>query len=98
MIEIKDAIKIGKDFLLEIYEKTPEEVVLNSVGSFENMWLVTFRVYLNVKPINSLQNILGVNNRIFYKTVKIGEDGNVVGFIDEDLPTGQSSEIQPQAA
>ena len=97
MIEIKEAIKIGKEFLLEVYEN-PEEVVLNSVGLSENMWLVTFRVPLNVKPINSLQNILGVNKRIFYKTVKIDEKGNVIGIIDEDLPTGQSSEIQPQAA
>ncbi len=95
MIEIKDAIKIGKEFILEVYEN-PDEVILDSAGSDEKNWLIKFRLPLNIKPINSLQNVLGINKRIFYKTVKIDENGKVVGIIDEDLPTGQSSEIQPQ--
>ena len=96
MIENKKAIKIGKDFLLEVYENS-EDIILNSFSLAENTWLVTFRVPLSIKPINSLQNVLGVNKRIFYKTVKIDEEGNVFGIIDEDLPTGQSSEIQTES-
>lgn len=96
MIEIKEAVRIGKEILLEVYEN-PDEVVLNSVDLSENMWLVTFRVPLSIKPINSLQNVLGINKRIFYKTVKIDKEGNVLGIVDEDMPKKQLSEIRPES-
>lgn len=94
MIELKDAIAKGKDFLLEVYEK-PEGIILDSAKSDDNYWLVKFRVPLNMKPINSLQNALGINKRIFYKTVKVNENGNITEIIDEDLPQNQSVDIQP---
>lgn len=95
MVEIKEAIKIGKNFIQEVYENS-DEVMLDSADSRENMWLVRFRVPISIKPINSLQNIIGINKRIFYKTVKIDEEGNVIGIADDDLPTVQSSEIQTE--
>lgn len=94
MVEIKEAIKIGKNFIQEVYENS-DEVILDSADSRENMWLIKFRVPLSVKPLNSLQNIIGINKRIFYKTVKIDEEGNIVAVAD-DLPTSQSSEIQTE--
>jgi len=95
MIELKDAIAKGKEFLLEVYEQ-PEEIILDSAKSDDNYWLMKFRVPLNMKPINSLQNALGINKRIFYKTVKVDENGNIIEIIDEDLPQNQSVDIQPQ--
>ncbi|CAN5367345.1 hypothetical protein BH20ACI1_BH20ACI1_15440 [soil metagenome] len=95
MVEIKEAIKIGKNFIQEVYENS-DEVMLDSADSRENMWLIKFRVPISIKPINSLQNIIGINKRIFYKIVKIDEEGNVIGIADDDLPTVQSSEIQTE--
>jgi hypothetical protein len=97
MIELKEAVKIGKEFILDVYDK-PEEVVLDSAKPSETNWLVRFRVPLNFKPINSLQNVLGVNKRIFYKTIKIDDGGKVIEIIDEAPPTGNANELQMQTA
>jgi CBS domain containing-hemolysin-like protein len=91
MIELRDAIAKGKEFLLEVYGQ-PEEIILDSAKSDDNCWLVKFRV-----PINSLQNVLGINKRIFYKTVKVDENGEIIEIIDGDLPQDQPTDIQPQA-
>ena len=94
MVEITEAIKTGKKFINEVYENS-DEVILDSADSDENIWLIKFRVPINIKPINSLQNIIGINKRIFYKTVKIDEEGKVIGIVD-DLPKSQDSEIQSE--
>ena len=96
MIELKDAIVNGKEFLIEVYGQ-PDEILLDSAKSDENYWLIKFRVPINIKPINSLQNVLGINKRIFYKTVKIDEGGKIIEIINEDLPQNQTTDIQPQA-
>lgn len=96
MIELKKAITIAKEFISEVFEQS-DEVILDSAKSEENYWLVKFRVPLKIKPVNSLQNMLGINARIFYKTVKIDKKGKVIGILDEDLPNHQTSEIQVQA-
>ena len=95
MIELKDAITKSKEFLFEVYEQ-PEEMILDSAKSADNYWLIKFRVPLNIKPINSLQNVLGINKRIFYKTVKVDQEGNIIEIIDEDLPHNQTIDIHPQ--
>lgn len=95
MIEIKEAIKIGKEFIREVYEDA-DEVILDSADSSNNNWSVKFRVPLSIKPINSLQNALGINKRIYYKTVKIDENGKITGVVDEDLPKVQTPEIQTE--
>jgi hypothetical protein len=95
MIELKKAIDIGKNFILDVYEK-PEEVILDSANKSENYWLLKFRVPLNIKPINNLQNVLGINKRIFYKTVKLDENGEVIGVIDAELPKTQPVEVETQ--
>ena len=96
MIELKKAINIGKEFLFEVLDK-PEELILDSANLLDEFWLIKFRVPLKVTPINSLQNVLGVNKRIFYKIVKIDEEGNVMGIIDEELPLyPKNSSIQTQ--
>jgi hypothetical protein len=97
MIELKQAIKTGKEFLNEIYGQ-PEEIILDSAKPDENYWLIKFRIPLNIKPINSLQDVLGINKRIFYKTVKINENGEVIEIINEDLPQNQTTDIQSQEA
>lgn len=95
MIELKKAIANGKEFLNEIYGE-PEEIILDSAKPDDNYWLVTFRIPINVKPLNSLQNVLGINKRIFYKTVKIDENGEIIEIINKDLPQNQTTDIQPQ--
>jgi hypothetical protein len=95
MIELKDAIEKAKEFISEVYGQ-PEEVTLESAKPKKTYWLIKFRIPLSIKPINSLQNVLGINKRIFYKTVRIDKKGKVVEILDEDLPTSQSPEIQPQ--
>ena len=95
MIDIKEAIAKGKEILSEIYGQ-PEELLLDSAKSDDDFWLVKFRVPLIIKPVNSLQNILGINKRIFYKTVKVDQAGNIIEIIDEDLPQQQTTDIQPQ--
>ncbi len=97
MIEITDAIAKSKEFLLEVYQQ-PEDLMLDSFRkSDENYWLIKFRVPLKIQPINSLQNVLGINKRIFYKTVKIDENGAVVEIIDGDLPQNAITDIETQA-
>jgi hypothetical protein len=96
MIKLQDAVKIGKETISEIYEK-PEEVILDSADKLENNWLVKFRVPINIKPINSLQNILGIQKRIFYKIVKIDENGDVIGLIDAELPKTQPIEVETKS-
>jgi len=95
MIELKEAIANGKEFLNEIYGQ-PEEIILDSAKSDDSHWLIKFRIPLNIKPINSLQNVLGINKRIFYKTVKINQEGKIIEIIDENLPNNQTADIQPQ--
>ncbi len=95
MVEIKEAVKIGEEFLKEVYENA-DDIMFDSADSSDKIWSVKFRVPLSVKPINSLQNALGINKRIFYKTVKIDEDGNITGVTDEDLPKAQTPEIQTE--
>jgi hypothetical protein len=95
MIELKDAISKGKEFLLEVYGQS-EEVILDSAKPDNDFWLVKFRVPLSIKPINSLQNVLGINKRIFYKTVKVDKNGKIIEILDADLPENQTTDIQPQ--
>lgn len=97
MVELKDAITNGKAFIFEVFDK-PEEIILDSANREDSYWLVKYRVLLNIKPLNGLQNVLGISKRIFYKTVKIDENGEIVGILDEDLPRNSTSDKQPQAA
>ena len=76
MIELKDAIAKGKEFISEVYGE-PDEVTLESAEFEKTGWLIKFRIPLPIKPINSLQNVLGINRRIFYKTVKIDKKGKI---------------------
>lgn len=96
MIDIKEAVTKGKEILGEIYGQ-PEDLLFDSAKSYDNEWLVKFRVPLNIKPVNSLQNVLGVNRRIFYKTVRFDQNGEIIEITDEDLPNNQAKEIHPQA-
>ncbi len=84
MLEIKDAIASAESTLNEIY-KNPEEMLFESANLIEelNTWMITFRVPLKIKPVSQLQGILGIHNRIFYKTVKIDGNGKTLGIIDQ---------------
>lgn len=95
MIDIKEAITKGKEILGDIYGQ-PEDLLFDSAKSLDSGWLVKFRVPLSIKPVNSLQNVLGINKRIFYKTVRFDQGGEIVEIIDEDLPDNQAKDIQPQ--
>lgn len=95
MIDIKEAIAKGKEILSETYGQ-PEGLLLDSAKIYDSGWLVKFRVPLNIKPVNSLQNVLGITKRIFYKTVRFDADGEIIEIIDEDLPQNQTIDIQPQ--
>jgi hypothetical protein len=97
MIDLKDAIEKGREFLVEVYKQPNNDndgVILDSAKPENKYWLIKYRVPLSVKPINSLQNVLGISKRIYYKTVKIDKKGNVLEIIDEQLPKFVDSEIQ----
>ncbi|MGI8883787.1 MAG: hypothetical protein ACR2IA_06040 [Pyrinomonadaceae bacterium] len=94
MIELKEAIENGKNFLNDIYGQ-PEEIILDSAKPDDNYWLIKFRIPLNIKPINTLQNVLGINKRIFYKTVKVDENGRIIEIINEELSQSQTIDIEP---
>ena len=94
MIELKEAIENGKNFLNDIYGQ-PEEIILDSAKPDDNYWLIKFRIPLNNKPINTLQNVLGINKRIFYKTVKVDENGRIIEIINEELSQSQTIDIEP---
>ena len=96
MIEIKDAIVKSKVFISEVYDQS-DELLLDSAKSDGNKWLVTFRVPLIIKPINNMQQLIGMNKRIFYKTVIIDETGSIIEIKDEDLPNSQAQEILAEA-
>jgi len=94
MIELKEAIENGKNFLNDIYGQ-PEEIILDSAKPDDNYWLIKFRIPLNIKPINTLQNVLRINKRIFYKTVKVDENGRIIEIINEELSQSQTIDIEP---
>jgi hypothetical protein len=101
MIEINDAIKKGKQFVFQNYKspdyKTSDEIILVSANMARSNWYLQFRVPLNVPPVSDLQNILKINKRIFYITVKLDKSGKIIGVDDEAQKTF-ASEIQPQTA
>jgi hypothetical protein len=101
MIEINEAITKGKQFVFHNYKspdyKTPDEIILVSANMTRSNWYLQFRVPLNVPPVSDLQNILKINTRIFYITVKIDKSGKIIGVDDEAQKTF-ASEIQPQTA
>jgi hypothetical protein len=84
MLELKDAISSAESTLNEIY-KSPDEMLFESADLIEerNTWMITFRVPLKIKPVSQLQGILGIQNRIFHKTVKIDGNGKILGIIDQ---------------
>jgi hypothetical protein len=97
MLEIKDAISSAENTLKEIY-KNPDEMLFESADLIEelNTWMITFRVPLKIKPVSQLQGILGIQNRIFHKTVKIDENGKILGIIDQpEFHQVIQSESQP---
>jgi hypothetical protein len=102
MIEINEAIKKGKQFVFQNYKspdyKNAEDIILISADKIRQVWSVQFRVPLTVVPVSGLQNVLGINKRIFYITVKINKTGDIIGVTDNETPKDQAIQTQPQTA
>lgn len=103
MIGLRDAIKIAKDFIYEVYEKK-EDLLLES-ASFdknENVWYVSFSLPRKFEPVNQLQLALGLDRRVIYKTVKIDDNGEVfsmeMGVPNYGLEINQTETKQLEAA
>ncbi len=103
MIGLKDAIRIGKDFIYEVYDKN-EGFLLEaaSIAKDENIWYVSFSLPHKLVPVNQLQSALGLDRRVIYKTVKIDETGEVIsmemGVPNLESETGRTAEKQLEAA
>ncbi|CAN5723140.1 hypothetical protein BH24ACI1_BH24ACI1_15710 [soil metagenome] len=81
MIGLKEAIKVAKDFINEVYEKQPDLLLESArLDKDEKIWSVSFSLPRKYEPINQLQVALGLNHRIVYKTVKIDENGEVTSM------------------
>jgi hypothetical protein len=100
MIEINEAITKGKQFVFHNYKspdyKTPDEIILVSADKIRQVWFIQFRVPLTVVPVSGLQNMLGINKRIFYITVKINKTGEIIGVADDEIPKSQTILTEPQ--
>lgn len=82
MIEIKDAVKIAKDFIIEFFDK-PEKIQIEAFSLSDNKkyWNVTYSFWQKAEVINELQTILGITGSKVYKTIQINvENGEVVGM------------------
>jgi hypothetical protein len=102
MIEINEAITKGKQFVFQNYKspdyKNAEDIILVSADKIRQIWFIQFRVPLTVAPVSGLQNVLGINKRIFYITVKINKTGEIIGVLDNETPKDQprQAQIEPQ--
>jgi len=81
MIGLKDAIKVAKDFIQEVYEKE-EDLLLEaaSLNQGEKNWYVSFSFPKKFAYVTKLQATLGLDRHVVYKTVKIDENGEVIGM------------------
>ncbi len=82
MIEIKEAMKIAKDFIDNYGGKKEgfhlEEAYLNKE---ENTWKVTYSFFQKNHPLNALQELAGIEGRRVYRTIEIdNKNGEVVGM------------------
>lgn len=85
MIELKEAINIAKSFVDEIYGK--EDSLLESAFFNENerVWYVSFSIPRKFSAVSKLQETLGFNRQIAFKTLKIDETGKVLSM-EMDFP------------
>jgi len=82
MIELKDAVKKTKDFIVEFFGE-PERIQLEafSLSDNKNSWSVTYSFWRKSEPINQLQLVLGITGRKIYKTIEIDiESGDVIAM------------------
>ncbi len=82
MIGLKSAIKVAKDFIYEVYERE-EDLLLESasLNKDENIWYISFSLPRKFEPVNNLQVTLGLDRRVVYKTVKVDQEGEVLGMV-----------------
>ena len=82
MIEIKDAVKKAKDFIVELYGE-PEKIQIEAFNRSDDKksWNVTYSFWRKAEPINQLQRALGITGSKVYKTIEIdAEKGDVIGM------------------
>ncbi len=82
MIEIKDAVKKAKDFIVELYGE-PERIQIEAfnLSDDKKSWNVTYSFWRKAEPINQLQRALEITGSKVYKTIEIdAEKGDVIGM------------------
>lgn len=82
MIEIKEATKTAKDFIVELFG-SPEKVQIEafSLSDDKKAWNITFSFWQKSEQTNQLQSILGITGSKIYKTIQVDiENGNVTAM------------------
>jgi hypothetical protein len=82
MIELSEARKIAKDFIIDASGVRDsfrlEEVYLDETNK---IWKVTYSFFQKINPLNQLQFALGLEERRVYRTVEVdSKKGEVIGM------------------
>lgn len=82
MIDLKEAMKIAKNFIIaESGDKHGfrlEEVYLDEDNK---TWKVTYSFFQKINPLNQLQAALGLEERRVYRTVEVDrKKGEIIGM------------------
>lgn len=82
MIELKDAVKKAKDFIVDLYGE-PEKIQVEAfnLSDDKKSWNVTYSFWRKAETINQLQSMLGITGSKIYKIIEIDvESGEVIGM------------------
>lgn len=84
MIDLKEAIAIAKNFIIEMDGEKDDFHLESAVLSLDKeSWQVTYSYKRKLENLNDLQKILGVKERKFYKKVIIdSKDKKIIGYFD----------------
>lgn len=82
MIELKEALNIAKQFIIEMSgEKSDFQIEEVALSDDKKNWQVTYSYSEKIENPNSLQSALGLEKRRLYKRIVIdAENKDVIGM------------------
>ncbi len=91
MIDLKEAAKIAKDFIVD-FDGEQENFRLESVllSPDRKSWQVAYSYSKKIEELNNLQKALGLNERRVSKKVIIdNENKEIIGYYEGNLNVGE---------
>jgi hypothetical protein len=85
MIDLEEAAKIAKQFIIDFKKSEPEnlELVAISLSSDKENWQVTYRFTEKLQETNALQKAMGITEKKVYKKVTIDNTNKqIIGYSD----------------